>query len=511
MENSIFDVSGDKIKKILSNQSSYANGIDLPEYIDFQPILDSLFNTDDSNLTAGGANSSSDVNFRILLNKDGRYSWRLIELMHPVLYVHLANIISEAWDGIAEHTRELLDYNSRRGLTCASQLWCTDNTLSNPQLSWWRHFEQQTLFESIKFNHIHKIDIFGCYDSVYTHSIAWAIHGRNIFQDTSSRNNFNLVGNKIDKLIRAGREDQTNGIPQGSVLCDLIAELVLIDIDNEILNRLEELELIDADRLRIIRYVDDYNILTKNDQTGEAVIEVISEVLASRRMRLNELKVVSSDNIASCVIKPDKIPLLSLPQSSFTNPLLINNESVVDIPSHNRALQIYDFSLKYPNSGSLKKLLIEFRRLCDNPSYLDGNTAPAVISVISKIATRNPKTITVCVSIIERALFATNYDSHLIDNLQYMFDGHPFTDYIDIWLQRICIGCNKEYSPRSLMTKCVSRDHEQQTIWNNSWIRCSNVKNIMESSAIVNQSKLDELSPDIDVNNLMLWSYDDWV
>lgn len=506
MENSIFNLDGNSVKKILSNSKNYVTGVALPEYIDFQPMLDALFDINDNDLVNKKASTFPNVNFKILLNKDGSYAWRLIELMHPALYVHIVNVISQSWDTVTERAKKLLRDNSERGLTCASQLWCTDGELSNPQLAWWRHFEQQTLSESIKFNHIHKIDVSGCYDSIYTHSIAWAIHGRGVFNDIDRRRDNNLVGNKLDKSIRAGRQDQTNGIPQGSILCDLIAELVLIDIDNEILDRINSANI---DSFSIIRYVDDYNILTKDDQTGKAIIRAISEVLADRRMHVNELKVVSSDNITSYAVKPDKISLLSLPQTSFTSPLVMNSDSTTDIASHNRILQIYDFSLQYPNSGSLKKLLIEFRQLCNNPGYLNDDTAPTIISVLSKIAIRNPRTIPLCISIIERALNVADYDDHLIDNLQFMFNSVPFTDYIDIWLQRMIIGCQRKYSPASLMTRCIGNGGVQPSLWNNSWIDRRNVHAVMDTTSILNQNAFNRITPSIDIEKLATWSYDD--
>ena len=41
----------------------------------------------------------------------------------------------------------------------------------------------------------------------------------------------NILGNIIDKSIQNAQNQQTNGIPQGSVLMDFIAEIILGYID----------------------------------------------------------------------------------------------------------------------------------------------------------------------------------------------------------------------------------------------------------------------------------------
>ena len=71
-------------------------------------------------------------------------------------------------------------------------------------------------------------DIADCYGSLYTHSIAWAIE---TIDTAKKQRDSNLLGNKIDTHIRNMQYGQTNGIPQGSVLMDFIAEIILGYID----------------------------------------------------------------------------------------------------------------------------------------------------------------------------------------------------------------------------------------------------------------------------------------
>ena len=59
---------------------------------------------------------------------------------------------------------------------------------------------------------------------------------------------------------------QTNGIPQGSVLTDFIAEIVLGYIDSKLSERIRK--EIGSINYKIIRYRDDYRIFTNEPLFG---------------------------------------------------------------------------------------------------------------------------------------------------------------------------------------------------------------------------------------------------
>ena len=99
-----------------------------------------------------------------------------------------------------------------------------------------------------------------CYGSLYTHSISWALHTKEVCKER--KNNWEkykktkpLLGDLIDQLVRAGRSGQTNGISQGSVVMDFLAELVLGYVDTIISKKLNNEGI---ENYKILRYRDDY-------------------------------------------------------------------------------------------------------------------------------------------------------------------------------------------------------------------------------------------------------------
>lgn len=53
-----------------------------------------------------------------------------------------------------------------------------------------------------KYTHVVKADIKSFYPSIYTHSIAWAIHGKKHVRKPANLHNFLLVGNRLDRLFK---------------------------------------------------------------------------------------------------------------------------------------------------------------------------------------------------------------------------------------------------------------------------------------------------------------------
>src|SRR5690606_23739496 len=100
--------------------------------------------------------------------------------IHPVLYVHLVNVLTEpkAW---AEVRARFIEFSKNRRIRCLSipQESLTKRKDQGAQiLHWWQGIEQATIDLALDFNHVLHADITDCYGSIYTHSIAWALHNK---------------------------------------------------------------------------------------------------------------------------------------------------------------------------------------------------------------------------------------------------------------------------------------------------------------------------------------------
>jgi len=153
---------------------------------------------------------------------------------------------------------------------------------------WIAMAEKDLVAEAHRYNFIVRSDITNYYNSIYTHSISWAIHGQiAAFDDKENE----LFGNKIDRLVQYANKGRTNGLPVGSAFSDLIAEIILSVIDLRISQKVEK-EGID---FLATRFKDDYRILCHKKEDGEKILKYLSEELKQFNLLINENKTIILD------------------------------------------------------------------------------------------------------------------------------------------------------------------------------------------------------------------------
>ncbi len=228
-----------------------------------------------------------DLNYTLIINKDGNYSWRPLVLLHPILYVDLVNCLTKE-DHWEELKKRFSEFKKDKNINCYSipveaSKGSKRTDLGETILNWWEYFEQKSLAQNIKYQYCMFTDIADCYPSIYTHSITWAMYGKEKVKNDENKCSGSL-GDKIDKKISGMQHNQTNGIPQGSVLMDFVAEIVLGYVDLRLSKELKKLE--NLKDYKVLRYRDDYRIFSNNRNDLEQIMKVLSEVLYDLNFKL---------------------------------------------------------------------------------------------------------------------------------------------------------------------------------------------------------------------------------
>lgn len=469
----LVDLSNEEARFHFLKGSSYFNG-DLPRYISFEPMLAEVAAILDggnyNQFKSVSPNSLPNVNYNFIANKDGKLSWRPIELMHPVIYVSLVNAIceEESWKFIKDRLREF----EGGVVDCCSALVMSVGNLTDVATqirSWWQNVEQRSLTYSLEFSHLLHTDVADCYGSLYTHSIPWALHG--LSEAKAHKGNSALLGNKIDSHIQASRYGQTNGIAQGSVLMDFVAEIVLGYVDEQI-----NLELDSCKDVRILRYRDDYRIFANSDERAESALKVVSDKLRLVGMRLNVSKTFPCKNVVEGSIKPDKLAGIELQDLGCSNAKTIQKQ----------LLRLHSFGQRFPNSGALRRLIGEFHTIVFEQTEAPDDLEVQV-AIVTDIAFVSPTTFPAVAGILSHfiSLVSSAEKARLWAKVRDKMARVPYNGYLEIWLQRVTQPNTAGVKFESKEPICQIVNGGSPQLWECSWISSSALKEVLNVGKIV--------------------------
>lgn len=421
----LIDATSDEARKFFLKGSSYFNG-DFPKYISFEPILNGVSEFLDGKSLSGLASANpskfSNVNYSFTANKDGRFSWRPFELIHPAIYVALVDLICNA-DNWLLITKRLATFEGGAVSSCGSQVMSMDEqTDQAAQIrTWWQTVEQQSIINSLEFSHLIHTDVVDCYGSLYTHSVAWALHGLDVAKN--KKGDKTLVGNQIDAMIQSSRYGQTNGIAQGSVVMDFVAEIVLGRVDLQITEQIGN-----QTDFRVLRYRDDYRIFANSDVKAESILKVISDNLRSVGMKLGVSKTIVSSNVVEGAIKQDKLAGIELQDLGKSNAKTLQKQ----------LLRLHSFGRRFPNSGALRRLVSEFHSEIVKQKEVPDDLE-VQIAIATDIAMISPQAFPAVAGILSHliSLADSSEKEGLWSRVREKMRRVPYNGYMEIWLQRV--------------------------------------------------------------------------
>ena len=142
--------------------------------------------------------------------------------------------------------------------------------------------ETKPIVEKLYQNNLYqiKLDINSFFDSIYTHTIPWAMHTKILAKKSDGKSS---VGDKLDICTREMNYGQTNGILVGNAFSRIISEIILCTIDKGIQAKFKQ--------IKCCRFVDDYHIFLKDSAQIQNVVSFIRYELGKYELMLNENKI----------------------------------------------------------------------------------------------------------------------------------------------------------------------------------------------------------------------------
>ena len=367
---------------------------------------------------------------------------RTFGIVNPKIHSDIASKIANDWDAVVNcifHDENLVCSYSFPIPVDDNKLGEIGGLRSGRMIYEWIEMAENDI-ASIAFQYKYLIttDIKNFYPSVYTHSIPWALHGKDFIRNQkcpnnhANRNNYALLGNCLDKLFQNANDGCTNGIPIGPAVSDIISEIVLSGVDRKLSEALIEAD-IDED-VAVVRFKDDYRILAKKESSGRSTIKFLQAALKEYRLELHD----------------GKTEFYSLPNGLFRNwrseYYNINPETKKDYNFEGFKevyLSIIRIDKNNPGCGVIDRFLAD---LVNRKDYsicvkLDAKSLPKVISLLLMLADLRikafPKILAIIESILRSDFGSSHVDpivEHLEDFLQKLTSREMDNSYLISWI-----------------------------------------------------------------------------
>ena len=192
---------------------------------------------------------------------------RVLGLVHPRAYSSLAKCIHDNWGE----------------LKCVTE---NENSIIKPEF----HQSEKRLvvmnyeepFVKISRSHTSSFakrfrvhtDIANCFNSIYSHSIAWAAVG---VKEAKAQQKSKEWFNRLDTYQRKTKRNETQGIPIGSAASSIVSELILGKVDEFLISKNYEFH----------RYIDDYTCYCVTSEDAQNFIQDLANSLAIFKLTLN--------------------------------------------------------------------------------------------------------------------------------------------------------------------------------------------------------------------------------
>lgn len=218
------------------------------------------------------------INFRVMRNISVP---RLMGIPNPFKYQRLCAELRDDWDDIRAHFHTQTDSQSyrisrihvrkesgeKRIFEMNYKNWRVDG---NPEADLLIHDKGTSRF-------LVQADISTCFPSIYTHSIPWALVGKEEAKKTIGDN---IWYNRIDQACSDMRDGETHGLLIGPHASNLLSEIILTVIDKELHDK----------EYHFVRNIDDYDCYVRSYDEAQRFLRDLEVFLHEFDLPLNHKK-----------------------------------------------------------------------------------------------------------------------------------------------------------------------------------------------------------------------------
>ncbi len=201
---------------------------------------------------------------------------RAMAIPNPFAYAQLCDCLYLNWEKIKDHFKEKTEHQTYK----VSRVHIRKLKISGQIFEMnYKHLDddgnpEQTIIIKSKYRVI--ADISNCFPSIYSHSIPWALVGKEVAKSSSKTEWYNV----LDCKLRNIKYKETNGLLIGPHTSNIFSEIILTSVDKELWDK----------GYRYERHIDDYTCYVDTFEKAESFILDLSSELKKYELTLNGKK-----------------------------------------------------------------------------------------------------------------------------------------------------------------------------------------------------------------------------
>ena len=208
---------------------------------------------------------------------------RMFGIPTPMKYQRLCATLSDNWGALKNHFHIQTDNQDYRvSRIHLRKLYGKKEIFEMNYKNWRTDGNPETGLLISKPNgaskYIVRADISTCFPSIYSHSLPWALVGKEISKATC--HNDRLWYNKIDAACSTLKNGETHGLLIGPYASNLLSEIILTTIDKKLYDM----------GYRYYRNIDDYECYVESYEAAQRFLSDLEEALGEYDLPLNHKK-----------------------------------------------------------------------------------------------------------------------------------------------------------------------------------------------------------------------------
>jgi hypothetical protein len=288
---------------------------------------------------------------------------RTLSIPNPLLQIKLCKAIEDNWTNIE-------GFLSKTNSTLTKPVILQDSKRAVSRLHDFSYIPVQQAKDSTSARYVLRTDISRFYPTIYTHSIPWALHTKEVAKINRKDS---LYGNLLDKRVRNSMDGQTLGIPVGPDTSLIIAEIIATSIDVKLKSKLGD--------IKGFRYMDDYYLYFSTKTEAEYALSALHSIMKDYELELNPNKTI----IEELPLSLEQGWVSELRNYNIRETIKGQHTDLIGYFSH-----AFEYAKKYPNDRVLKYALSRIKNVAiknDNWSLYESLLLNSVIAEPSVIPT----------------------------------------------------------------------------------------------------------------------------